>query len=727
MALLLMAVSYFTGYGANYIRTISLDGIKYALYDDMTAVVTGYDEDSILKDIVIPDKVDESYDVVAVGSDAFRECTSLESIDMNSITSIGRSAFSNCESLKSVAMNNVTSLEEVAFCGCESLESIELPNVTSIGSSAFLVCKSLKSAAINNVHNIGEFAFYYCKSLESIEINNVSTIARCLFYECTSLKIVEMRNASTIEEDAFAGCNSLKTIEMNNVTSIEMSAFCNCRSLESIEMKNATSIGPLAFYNCSSLESIELEHANYVYEEAFELCSSLKTVKLNNVTAIGYLAFADCVSLESIELNNNAAIPTGLFYGCTSLKTVEMKNATSIDNYAFAGCSSLSTIVLERPTPPSFNGEDVFLNVEDCVVEIPYGSKVNYKEAWGTNPVGGTNFSYKYPRGASLNVSNAAGELINNVDESQISNITKLTVSGEINGTDLNVINRMANLECLDLSDCRVVAGGEAYYDTNYYTKADFLSSYSIRLNSLDSIAYPQVWKIEANAVSQTPYLLHAIVPSTVSYFYDYTPGEDYRFECDDRSLDLKTISAKRVWLGRNLPATTQYFKQRFNTSKLEEVTIAYPYTKFGDGFFSDCSKIVSFKIPASVQKIGSQTFARCTALKEVICGAQTPPSAVADSFDESTYKDATLYVPVGTRNAYFFDPVWGMFANIVESEELTNGVGEGMVEDIDGPVSVYDLHGIQRYHGERDAMPTLPRGVYIIRTANGKAEKVML
>ena len=83
--------------------------------------------------------------------------------------------------------------------------------------------------------------------------------------------------------------------------------------------------------------------------------------------------------------------------------------------------------------------------------------------------------------------------------------------------------------------------------------------------------------------------------------------------------------------------------------------------------------------------------------------------------------------MPVGTRNAYFFDPVWGMFANIVESEELTNGVGEVMVEDIDGPVSVHDLHGIQRYHGERDVMPTLPRGVYIIRTANGKAEKVML
>ena len=49
-----------------------------------------------------------------------------------------------------------------------------------------------------------------------------------------------------------------------------------------------------------------------------------------------------------------------------------------------------------------------------------------------------------------------------------------------------------------------------------------------------------------------------------------------------------------------------------------------------------------------SVTSIGNRAFTGCTTLKEVICCAQTPPSAVTDSFDESTYKDATLYVPVG-------------------------------------------------------------------------------
>lgn len=58
--------------------------------------------------------------------------------------------------------------------------------------------------------------------------------------------------------------------------------------------------------------------------------------------------------------------------------------------------------------------------------------------------------------------------------------ITNLKIIGEINGTDLRVIREMAGkdvwgkdtdgmLSVLDLSDAKIVEGGDYYYDDNDY------------------------------------------------------------------------------------------------------------------------------------------------------------------------------------------------------------------------------------------------------------------
>ena len=86
-------------------------------------------------------------------------------------------------------------------------------------------------------------------------------------------------------------------------------------------------------------------------------------------------------------------------------------------------------------------------------------------------------------------------------------------------------------------------------------------------------------------------------------------------------------------------------------------------------------------------------------------------------------------YLLIETRSS----GITGSLARFDLTPDKTSGIEDVIVDDDDsaiecnGPVSVYDLQGIQRYHGERDAMPTLPHGIYIIRSINGKAEKVML
>ena len=87
-----------------------------------------------------------------------------------------------------------------------------------------------------------------------------------------------------------------------------------------------------------------------------------------------------------------------------------------------------------------------------------------------------------------------AGTLPDRIGENQKYLITNLKIVGKINGTDLKFIREMAgcdfNLEktdgklsVLDLSEAKIVAGGDAYvqYGENYYTSNDKLGDYAFK------------------------------------------------------------------------------------------------------------------------------------------------------------------------------------------------------------------------------------------------------
>ena len=60
------------------------------------------------------------------------------------------SPFPNCESLESINLNKVTSIGGFSFNACTSLTSVEMPEVTYIGGGAFGNCESLTSVIIDN-------------------------------------------------------------------------------------------------------------------------------------------------------------------------------------------------------------------------------------------------------------------------------------------------------------------------------------------------------------------------------------------------------------------------------------------------------------------------------------------------------------------------------------------------------------------------------------------------
>jgi hypothetical protein len=61
--------------------------------------------------------------------------------------------------------------------------------------------------------------------------------------------------------------------------------------------------------------------------------------------------------------------------------------------------------------------------------------------------------SLQYGYSSELNITlTQAGDLINQVDINKLDEVEKLTISGDINGTDVFVIRKMVNLQEIDLS-----------------------------------------------------------------------------------------------------------------------------------------------------------------------------------------------------------------------------------------------------------------------------------
>jgi len=97
-----------------------IEGIKYALNDDLTATVIGLDNSSFTGTVTIPETIKyygNTYQITQIGERAFYEYKF-------KVVNIG---------------NSVTSIGESAFRGCSGLTSVTIPNsVTSIGQSVHL-------------------------------------------------------------------------------------------------------------------------------------------------------------------------------------------------------------------------------------------------------------------------------------------------------------------------------------------------------------------------------------------------------------------------------------------------------------------------------------------------------------------------------------------------------------------------------------------------------------
>ena len=195
----------------------------------------------------------------------FGKCTGLKKVTLkNGVKSIGEDAFRDCSSLESVIFEN-TVLEKIsdgAFSGCSALSSIALPDsVTEIEKYAFFETGLRNIQLPEKLTLIGAYAFCNCKNLEQIQLpSQLKELGNGAFSSCENLTQIQLpAQLNKLGTDAFRNCTSLDKIDIPaGLKQIESATFCNT-GLTSVTLhEGLTKIEDWAFHDCLKLKKIRI-------------------------------------------------------------------------------------------------------------------------------------------------------------------------------------------------------------------------------------------------------------------------------------------------------------------------------------------------------------------------------------------------------------------------------------------------------------------------------------
>ena len=376
-----------------------------------------------------------------------------------------------------------------------------------------------------------------------------------------------------------------------------------------------------------------------------------------------------------------------------------------------------------------------------------------------------------------------AGTLPDKIETNKKYKITNLKIIGEINGTDLRMIREMAGhnfngnstdgkLSVLDLSEAKIVKGGDCYYNdncSNYYTYNNVIGSYAFKgCSGLTSLTLPAgiTW-IDSYAFKGCSGLTSLTLPDGITEIGYYAfegcsgltslnlpDGITLIRSCafcgcsgltslnlpasitsigtgafiDCSGLTSLTLPAGITSIGEstfggcsgltslNLPdGITEIGSYAFqDCSGLTSLTLPDGITSIGKSAFRGCSGLTSLNLPAGITEIGSYAFRGCSGLTSIYVYAEKVPKIGWDVFVGVDANKCTVYVPKGTYDDYISSD-FRYFWDIVEFDAT----------GIDKTTTSTDAKEVSRYsvNGQRLVDPT--KGLNIVKYSDGSVKKV--
>ena len=566
-----------------------------------------------------------------------------------------------------------------------------------------------------NVTSIAEYAFSSNTKLVNLTIpETIGTIGDNTFNGCSNLAVIvsNIVKPCKIASNVFSDYSATLYIPANSTVKDYSNNGWNFTNIFVGERKEVTLDDGMTFVYSTGDKKAMLTKVNST-DKDFTVPGSFKLEDVDyTVTAIGKNVFKDNKKIVNLTISENIVnIGAGAYLNCTTLKKVELPSTLDkIGDNAFDGCTAIAYIC-SKNTKSIDLGSSVFSTVikETARLYVPKGSISAYSawNAYFANILEGelkvvtdgdmTYYCVAGPNTATLVEAKTSDAEVTISNEVKYDNVTYIvTEIGDyafsgisslqkvVIGDSITTIGVGAFRNCSKLKEV-VIPAGVNYIGDKAFEKCDRLAlvvSHIEKPFDISEDVFPQV-SAKLNVPDGTKELYEKAkgwnVFSTIlqgDMKEAEVDGMTYQYVTGDKVATLIKGATKEKVLTIPTSVTidgTPYEIKTINESALANIsTIESLYISEGidsiaDNAFRNCANLNKVSLPATLRKLGDNAFSKCDKLIHIETAIKTPISISENVFTETTYANATLYVPVGTSAQYAAAEVWKKFKAMLE------------------------------------------------------------